>query len=84
MARMLGGSGKDARNLTTLYQNPVNTPLMSNIERSVRDAVKNGEIVHYKVVPVYEGKELIPKAITVTAKGNKGFNLGVSILNINK
>ena len=84
MARMLSGSGKDARNLTTLYQNPVSTPLMTNIERSVRNAVKNGEIVHYKVVSVYERKELIPKTITVTAKGNKGFNLGVSILNITK
>ena len=40
IARLLGGSGDDARNLTTLYQNPANTPVMSGFERQIARAVR--------------------------------------------
>ena len=32
ISRLLGGSGTDARNLATIYQNPVNTPVMRGFE----------------------------------------------------
>ena len=84
LAEQLGRSGDDIRNLTTLYQNPVNTPIMRGFENKVKLAVQNGGIVKYSVKPVYDGEKLIPKAVTMEAKGNKGFSLGVSILNIRR
>jgi hypothetical protein len=81
IARSLGGSGGDARNLVTLYQNPVNTPIMSGFERAVANAVRAGETVRYEVVPIYRGSELVPRAVTLRATGSGGFNLHVTILN---
>ena len=42
IARLLGGSGRDARNLATIYQNPVNTPIMRGFEQQVANAVRAG------------------------------------------
>jgi hypothetical protein len=81
ISRLLGGSGKDARNLATIYQNPVNTPIMRGFEQQVANAVRAGETVKYTVTPIYRGTELIPRAFTLRATGNGGFNLHVSILN---
>ena len=50
ISRLLGGSGRDARNLTTLYQNPVNTPVMRGFEQQVANAVRGGQTVRYEVV----------------------------------
>jgi hypothetical protein len=81
IARLLGGSGRDARNLATIYQNPVNTPIMRGFEQQVANAVRAGETVRYTVTPIYRGSELIPRAFTLRATGSGGFNLHVSILN---
>ena len=77
----LGGSGSDPRNLVTIYQNPVNHPVMSSIEANVRKAVEGGQIVKYRVKPIYEGNNLIPSGITIQAQGNDGFNIYQTILN---
>ncbi len=77
----LGGSGKDPRNLVTLYQNPVNTPVMSSFERQVRKAVEAGETINYSVAPIYKGNQLIPSGVTLNANGSEGFQLDVTILN---
>lgn len=53
LANMLGGSGNDNKNLVTLYQQSVNTPTMRSFETKVQQAVKNGETVNYRVVPIY-------------------------------
>lgn len=79
LSSKLGGT--DPRNLTTLYQNPVNSPVMRDIENSVRSAVTAGEIVDYSVTPIYEGSELIARGITIKAQGNRGFNVYQTILN---
>ena len=81
IARLLGGSGRDPRNLATIYQNPVNTPIMRGFESQVANAVRAGETVRYTVTPIYRGSELVPRAFTLRATGSNGFNLHVSILN---
>ncbi len=77
----LGGAGDDPRNLTTLFQNPVNHPVMSSVEGSVRKAVEAGEVVQYSVKPIYEGNTLIPSGVTIKAEGDKGFYIYQTILN---
>jgi hypothetical protein len=81
IGRLLGGSGDDARNLTTLFQNPANTPVMSSFERQVARAVEAGQTVRYEVVPIYRGTELVPRAVTMRATGSGGFRLDVTVLN---
>ena len=81
IGRQLGGSGSDARNVVTLFQRPANSPVMRGFENRVRAAVEAGETVRYTVVPIYRGTEAIPRAVTLTARGSRGFRLGVSVLN---
>jgi hypothetical protein len=81
IARQLGGSGRDPRNLTTLYQNPVNTPVMRGFEQQVANAVRAGQTVRYEVVPIYRGSELIPRGVTLRATGDGGLRLHVTVLN---
>ena len=81
LGNQLGGSGSDPRNLVTIYQNPVNHPVMSSIEANVRKAVEGGQIVNYKVTPIYEGNNLIPRGITLQAQGSGGLNIYQTILN---
>ena len=81
IGRLLGGSGDDARNLTTLYQNPANTPVMSGFERQIARAVEGGQTVRYQVTAIYRGSELVPRAVTLSARGSRGFRLDVTVLN---
>ena len=81
LANQLGGSGKDNRNLVTIYQTPVNTPIMRRYEKKIRTAVEKGETVNYMVIPQYSGNAGKPSSIKLIAKGNKGFNLDVTIRN---
>ncbi|MEI5992791.1 DNA/RNA non-specific endonuclease [Candidatus Enterococcus mansonii] len=84
IGRQLGGSGDDARNLTTLYQTPVNTPFMTKYENQIRQALDKGETIRYRVIPIYEGNELLCKQIELEAKGlnkNTTIDFRVSILN---
>ena len=48
LGNQLGGSGSDPRNLVTIYQNPVNHPLMSSIEANVRKAVEGAFLLSNK------------------------------------
>lgn len=81
IARQLGGSGRDPRNLVTLFQRPANSPAMRGFENAVRAAVERGEVVRYTVQPIYRGSEVIPRAVTLTARGSRGLRLDVSVLN---
>lgn len=81
LGNQLGGSGKDARNLVTLYQNPVNTPVMRDFETSVRRAVEGGQTINYSATPIYKGNNLMPSGVTLNAVGDGGFQLDVTILN---
>ena len=77
----LGGSVKNAINLVTLYQLPVNSPVMRDFETSVRSAVDRGEDIRYLSIPIYEGNTLMPRGVTLKARRTNGFSLDVTILN---
>jgi hypothetical protein len=81
LARQLGGSGTDARNIVTLFQNPANSPVMSSLEAQIRAAIEGGQIVSFEAVPVYMESALIPRGVTIRAEGDQGFLLYVTILN---
>lgn len=84
LAKVLGGSGTEARNIVSIIQNPVNSPVMRGFELSVRDAVAAGngtEIVDYAVTPLYRGASLMPEAVQIVANGQQGFQLAVTVLN---
>ncbi|MDB4020370.1 DNA/RNA non-specific endonuclease [Planktomarina temperata] len=83
LARMLGGAGDDARNLVTLFQRNANHPNMSSFERQVQTAVRNGETVNFRAIPIYTGSNPMPTGVTLTARGSNGFDLDVSIPNVN-
>lgn len=81
LARQLGGSGNEPSNLVTLLHNPVNSPIMRDIETKVRIAIEAGEVIQYSAIPVYAETEDMPIGITLNAKGDKGFSLSLSIPN---
>ena len=54
---------------------------MKSLENQVRVAVEAGEIVEYRVTPIYEGNNLIPTWIKIEAKGSKGFTLTTTLDN---
>jgi hypothetical protein len=54
---------------------------MRDIENQIRKAVDSGEVIQYRVTPIYDGSRLIPIAITIEATGDKGTNIGISLLN---
>ena len=81
IARSLGGSGTDPRNLTTLFQRGANSPVMRDFEAQVAAAVRGGQTVRYEVVPIYRGTELVPRGVTLRAAGDGGFRLEVTVLN---
>lgn len=85
IGRQFGGSGDSLQNLVTIYQDPVNSPLMTEYENNIRQAVDNGETVRYRVIPIYNEEDLMPVEIHMEAQslGNNGtINFNVSILNI--
>ena len=81
LARSLGGSGEDPRNLVTLFQNPTNTPVMSSFEYEVLSAVRGGQTVDYWSLPVYEGTNPIPLGVTLRAESNGPVGFYVTVLN---
>nr|WP_281406811.1 DNA/RNA non-specific endonuclease [Phyllobacterium endophyticum] len=81
LAKLLGGTGSDSRNLVAMLQNPANHPTMSSFEAQIAAAVRQGEVVNFRAVPVYIGSNPMPVGITLTARGSGGFDLSVSIRN---
>src|SRR5215211_1586310 len=83
LGRQLGGTGDLAANLVALYQTRANTPVMRDYETAVAEAVRAGETVRYSVRPVYPSRsfEGAPSAIRITAVGDRGFRLDVTIAN---
>jgi hypothetical protein len=83
LGRQLGGSGDLPANLVALYQTRANTPVMRDYETAVAEAVRAGEVVRYSVRPRYRslGFNGPPSAIRITAVGDRGFRLDVTIAN---
>jgi hypothetical protein len=83
LGRQLGGTGDLPANLVALYQTRANTPVMRDYETMVAEAVRAGETIRYKVRPIYPSPSYqgAPSAIRITAIGNRGFRLDVTIAN---
>src|SRR5215207_7777325 len=83
LGRQLGGSGDLPANLVALYQTRANTPVMRDYETAVAEAVRAGEVVRYSVRPRYPSATFngAPTAIRITAVGDHGFRLDVTIAN---
>ena len=83
LGRQLGGSGELAANLVALYQTRANSPVMRDYETAVAEAVQAGETVRYAVRPLYPSRTSkgAPSAIRITASGDRGFRLDVTVAN---
>jgi len=83
LGRQLGGSGDLAANLVALYQTRANSPVMRDYETAVAEAVQDGETVRYAVRPLYPSRTSkgAPSAIRITASGDRGFRLDVTVAN---
>jgi hypothetical protein len=83
LGRQLGGSGDLPANLVALYQTRANTPVMRDYETAVAEAVRAGETIRYTVRPRYPSPsfEGAPSAIRISATGDRGFRLEVTIAN---
>jgi len=83
LGRQLGGSGDVPSNLVALYQRQANSPVMRDYETLVAETVEAGETVTYRVLPIYdgEGDDGRPRAIRITARGDRGFRFDVEIAN---
>jgi len=83
LGRQLGGTGDLPANLVALYQTRANTPVMRDYETAVAEAARAGEVIRYAVRPRYPSASFTgaPSAIRITATGNHGFRLDVTIAN---
>jgi len=86
LGRQLGGAGDLPANLVALYQTRANTPVMRDYESAVAEATRAGEAIRYTVHPRYPSAtfEGAPSAIRITATGDHGFRLDVTIANTPK
>jgi hypothetical protein len=86
LGRQLGGTGDLPANLVALYQTRANSPVMRDYETAVAEAVQAGETVRYSVRPRYPspGFDGAPSTIHITAIGDRGFRLDVTIANTPK
>ncbi|MFF8264258.1 putative T7SS-secreted protein [Streptomyces virginiae] len=84
LAQMLGGSGDTLDNLFTITQNPTNSPVMRDLEKSIYNAVRGdpannvpGQTVQYSVYLEYTDDlaDSVPRWITMEADGRDGFTL---------
>jgi hypothetical protein len=83
LGRQLGGTGELPANLVALYQTRANTPVMRDYETTVAEAARAGQTVRYTVRPIYPSPSHrgAPNAIRITAIGDHGFRLQVTIAN---
>jgi hypothetical protein len=83
LGRQLGGTGELPANLVALYQTRANTPVMRDYETTVAEAAQAGETIRYRVRPIYPSPNDrgAPSAIRMTASGDRGFRLQVTIAN---
>ena len=83
LGRQLGGTGDLPANLVALYQTRANTPVMRDYETAVAEAAHTGETIRYRVRPIYPSPSYrgAPGAIRITAAGDRGFRLDVTIAN---
>ncbi|MFI5492953.1 DNA/RNA non-specific endonuclease [Actinoplanes sp. NPDC051859] len=77
IAKELGGSGSDGRNIVALYQNKVNSSAMwHGVEKVVQAWVEEGQDVYYRVVPEFKnndpGNNPVPTHVRIIVAANRG------------
>lgn len=72
IAKQLGGSGSDIRNLMTLTQNPTNSPQMRRFENEVARLARAGNVVELQVTPLYDDAILAPSGVLMVEMGSDG------------
>ena len=80
LARGLGGIHNDTRNFAML-DNSTNGKSMQVFESELIRRVKGGEVMNYWVKPLYQGGNLLPNRIMLTAIGSRGFQGGIILDN---
>jgi RHS repeat-associated protein len=80
LPKQLGGAGSVPENLTPIYQS-LNNGRMKSIENEVRRAVDSGETVEYRVTPIFEGDNVVPKYIKMEARGDRGLRITETLEN---
>jgi len=80
VAKILGGSGSDPRNIIPMYRY-ANRTRMRTYEGWIRAAVLQCQVVLYRVRPHYTGSDPIPTSVSLFAVGTKGFSLQEDIDN---
>lgn len=72
VARELGGTGRDMRNIVAITQDPTNSSDMRDFERRVAKKVRGGEVVKYFVRPFYDSEASAPSHILMIEQGSAG------------
>jgi hypothetical protein len=80
VAKRFGGSGSVKGNLAIILRS-VNQGIMKTYENAVARAVASGEVIWYRVTPVYRDPSHIPYEISIQATGSRGFYLNETIPN---
>ncbi|MFB7608614.1 LamG-like jellyroll fold domain-containing protein [Streptomyces gardneri] len=82
IARQLGGSGTDLRNLIPLHA-AANSKVMAGIENKVTAAIaETRQSVRYEVTPVYRLKlSGVPEAVHIRAVGSAGLDVDCYVMN---
>ncbi|GEK04587.1 hypothetical protein TNCT1_68630 [Streptomyces sp. 1-11] len=81
LAKSLGGSGTDRRNLVTLYRN-ANSPVMSKFEDEIAGRLAVGETVWYSARAHYEGDDPIPVSVSIYWASSTGETGGFPVPNV--
>jgi hypothetical protein len=72
LARVLGGSGTQPRNLVPLYHRRSNLPMYADIESRIQRSVEQGNVVNFDATPTYDASRsaalrVLPVSVSVTA-----------------
>jgi len=83
LADVLGGSGEDWRNLVTLYRNANYPTMYFAAEDIVKEAIRHGSVVRYRVTPIFMGDELMCQGLHIMAKSvtDNSIDLNVYVFN---
>lgn len=80
LAKDLGGTGRDVKNLTPLHAR-TNSPVMRGHEQEVKRQVVSGDNVKYRSTSIYMEGKILARGITIEAVGDNGYYKYVTILN---
>ena len=79
--RQFGGDNRLPQNFVTMFDG-ANNEAMSDVEDEIAGIVRGGQTVNYSVIPNYDDEfSEIPSTISISARGDGGYSIDVTILN---